>query len=96
MMGHEKAHKKAHGRSLRAVIEKWLTPEPAAQVVLTRVQLCRSTPWRCVRVETARPSGGYAIVFFRHRDGSWCVFPPSFTRPAMGGSHPQPTLCATQ
>ncbi|MFM0505942.1 hypothetical protein [Paraburkholderia caffeinilytica] len=25
-----------------------------------------------------------ALVFFRHDDGSWCVFPPAPTRPAMG------------
>jgi hypothetical protein len=26
------------------------------------------------------------IVFFRHDDGSWCVFPPAPRRPAMGAA----------
>ena len=40
---------------------------------------------RCVRVETEQPGGLLSIVFFRHDDGSWNVFPPAMERPAMSG-----------
>jgi hypothetical protein len=34
-------------------------------------------------VEADRPSGTLAFVFFRHDEGSWCVFPPEYKRPTM-------------
>jgi hypothetical protein len=43
----------------------------------------QSNQRRYVCVEAARPAGSLAIFFFRHDDGSWCVFPPATVRPAM-------------
>lgn len=34
-------------------------------------------------VEATRERGKPAIVFFRHDDGSWCVFPPAPCSPVM-------------
>jgi hypothetical protein len=36
-----------------------------------------------VRVEGALDESPIALIFFRHGDGSWCVFPPARRRPAM-------------
>ncbi|MGF6879664.1 hypothetical protein OKW35_009198 [Paraburkholderia sp. MM5477-R1] len=69
--------------SLRSLIEKWLAPTPASPISLTRMNYAKSRSMRCVRVESLRASGALAIIFFRHDDGSWCVFPPEPRRPAM-------------
>ncbi|WP_234825198.1 hypothetical protein [Cupriavidus necator] len=29
-----------------------------------------------VQVEVEQASGALSLLFFRHADGSWCVFPP--------------------
>jgi hypothetical protein len=34
-------------------------------------------PWRAVRIEVTVSSTAFAIVFFRHDDGSWRVYPPT-------------------
>ncbi|MEX3941836.1 hypothetical protein AB4Y44_20200 [Paraburkholderia sp. BR10937] len=75
-------------RSLRVQVEKWLGVDAASRTQVTR--FCRSSlnPWRCVRVEIARASGALSIVFFRHEDGSWCVFPPTCRHPVMNGHMP--------
>jgi len=69
--------------SLRSLIEKWLAPTPASPITVTRMNYAKSRPMRCVRVESLRTSGTLAIFFFRHLDGSWCVFPPAPERPTM-------------
>nr|WP_224032538.1 hypothetical protein [Paraburkholderia caribensis] len=69
--------------SLRSAIDKWLAPTPAAPVRLTRFSRAATRPLRCIRVESLLAPGSPAIVFFRHDDGSWCVFPPSSERPTM-------------
>jgi hypothetical protein len=43
----------------------------------------RSEHQRFVRVEALRPTGLLSIIFFRHDDGTWNVFPPSMPRPAI-------------
>jgi hypothetical protein len=72
-------------RSLRLLVEKWLAPTPAMPVRVTRFSRTSANPRRYVRVEALRPAGLLTILFFRHDDGSWCVFPPSAesARPAM-------------
>jgi hypothetical protein len=70
-------------RSLRLLVEKWLAPTPAMLVRVTRFSRTRSNQRRYVCVEASRPAGSLAIFFFRHDDGSWCVFPPATERPAM-------------
>jgi hypothetical protein len=68
---------------LRSLIDKWMGSTPASPIRLTRVNYAKSTPIRCVRAESLRETGVLAILFFRHGDGSWYVFPPMLERPAM-------------
>ncbi|RKE36356.1 hypothetical protein B0G76_2527 [Paraburkholderia sp. BL23I1N1] len=69
-------------RPLRVQIDKRLTPVPATPVRVTRL---RAGPGgtRCVRVDALRREGAVALLFFRHDDGAWRVFPPDVQRPAM-------------
>lgn len=71
------------GKTLHWAVDKWLAPTaamPARVVGLGREATRRR---RCVRVEAVRPGGLLSILFFRHDDGSWNVFPPMEPRPAM-------------
>ena len=69
--------------SLRSLVAKWLGAESAAFPRVTRFSHSRLKPWRYVCISETRPSGTFAFVFFRHEDGSWCVFPPEVRRPSM-------------
>lgn len=73
----------SNGTSLRNLIDKWLAPTPASPIVLSRPRYSKPQSLRCVRAESIGSSSGLAILFFRHRDGSWCVFPPESERPTM-------------
>jgi hypothetical protein len=70
-------------RSLSILVAKWLGQDLMGSARVTRFSQSRQRPWRSVCVETTQPAGPIAIVFFRHDDGSWCVFPPDAKRPAM-------------
>jgi hypothetical protein len=68
--------------TLHWAVDKWLAPTPAmpARVVrLCHTQLHR----RYVCVEAMHPGGLLSIIFFRHDDGSWNVYPPALARPTM-------------
>ncbi|RDV00933.1 hypothetical protein DWV00_01060 [Trinickia dinghuensis] len=67
-------------KSLRGLVTDWFGNGENLRV--TRPDRSRKMPWRAVRIEVARSSGMLAIVFFRHDDGSWCVYPPSTVQPA--------------
>lgn len=63
--------------SLRSLVDKWLAPSqrtPAHLVQIGRTPVARL---RFVRFEGKTSAGCISIVFFRHDDGSWCVFPPT-------------------
>lgn len=70
-------------RSLRVLVEKWLGADRVLHVRVTHFSHSRRKRWRYVSVEADRPSGKLAMAFFRHDDGSWCVFPPEYKRPSM-------------
>lgn len=61
-------------RSLRFLVNDWFGKGENLRV--TRPVHSHKLPWRAVRVEAKRSSDTVAIVFFRHGDGSWCVYPP--------------------
>jgi hypothetical protein len=82
-MGLKEMTMNGNEKSLRRLIDKWLAPTPAIPVRVTRFTGMRSDQRRYVCVQAARPAGSLAIFFFRHDDGSWCVFPPAIERPAM-------------
>jgi len=65
---------------LRSVVEKWFA---AAPVRVTRFKWSGMGDSRSVRVEARSSSKAFSIVFFKHEDGAWRVFPPDRRRPAM-------------
>jgi hypothetical protein len=70
-------------KPLRALVDKWLGPGAAMTV---RVMEFSRTPLdrtRYVRVGALAQEGSFSIVFFRHDDGSWNVFPPKTNVPTM-------------
>lgn len=69
-------------KSLRWLIDKWLAPTPATPVRVTRFGHAQLSRRRYVSVEASPSARPLTIFFFRHDDGSWCVFPPT-DRPAM-------------
>jgi len=69
--------------SLRALVDKWLAPNARVPARVVRFSRTQDHRLRYVCVEAAHPARTIAIFFFRHDDGSWCVFPPALTRPAM-------------
>jgi hypothetical protein len=70
-------------RSLHLVVERWLAPEFAKQVRVTRFRNRRSVRECYVCVETFNATGAVAMFFFRHEDGTWRIFPPRRERPMM-------------
>jgi hypothetical protein len=73
---------KSNEKSLRWLVEKWLAPTPSIPIRLTRYSQPNSRG-RCVLARQSSPARSVAIFFFRHDDGSWCVFPPSTQGPTM-------------
>jgi hypothetical protein len=75
---------RANRMSLRMQIDKWLGPISPKTIRIIRMGYSSGSRVRCVTVESPRSSKSLAIVFFRHGDGSWLVYPPRVERPAMG------------
>ena len=69
--------------TLHGLVDKWLGPTESAPARVVRVSSKGANLTRCVCVEVRRPWGLLSVLFFRHRDGSWCVFPPAQNRPSM-------------
>lgn len=82
--------------SLRSLVEKWLGAELAACARVTRFSHTRCKQWRYVCVQARGSSSNYAFVFFRHDDGSWCVFPPDIRRLTMDVSKIDEGLAAAR
>ncbi|MBC8732624.1 hypothetical protein F6X39_31295 [Paraburkholderia sp. UCT2] len=70
-------------KSLRLLVGKWFGPAIATPVRVVEFSRTASDRRRFVRVGVARPEGSLTIVFFRHDDGSWNVFPPMGVTPSM-------------
>ncbi|MCI0148821.1 hypothetical protein KNO81_23350 [Paraburkholderia sediminicola] len=71
-------------RSLRRVVESWLGTQNTRHIRVTRFSDARGKRCRYARVEIDRDKGSLVMLFFRHDDGSWCVFPPPPHRPVLG------------
>ncbi|MDN7184171.1 hypothetical protein M0D69_40400 [Caballeronia sp. SEWSISQ10-4 2] len=69
--------------SLRSLVEKWLWLTQAAPARLTVFSRTASGGTRFVRVEVSRQERPVSVLFFRHTDGTWQVFPPAIQRPMM-------------
>lgn len=72
-------------KSLHWIVDKWLAPTPSMPARVTQVRHRSADSRRFVRVEALRPTGLLSIIFFRHDDGTWNVFPPASPRPAIFG-----------
>jgi hypothetical protein len=72
-------------KPLRALVDKWLGPGAATTVRVMEFSRTPSDRRRYVRVGAFRRETGFSIVFFRHDDGSWNVFPARTNVPAMHG-----------
>lgn len=70
-------------RSLRKMVEYWLAPNAVKPVRVTTFRNRRLQGECFVRVEAWKTEEPIAMFFFRHRDGSWRIFPPNPQRPAM-------------
>ncbi|QCP50227.1 hypothetical protein FAZ95_14185 [Trinickia violacea] len=71
------------GKSLRRMVEHWLSPEPGQRVRVTEFRNKHARYQRYVRIETSKASGPVALIFFRHQDGTWCIYPPRPEFPTM-------------
>ncbi|WP_345817310.1 hypothetical protein AAGS40_25790 (plasmid) [Paraburkholderia sp. PREW-6R] len=69
--------------SLRGLVDKWVGLSPATAARVFRVGRQQKPDMRCVRIEVSRASGPLSLLFFRHADGSWRVFPPAANRPTF-------------
>jgi hypothetical protein len=67
-------------KSLRLLVEKWLTISDSSSIRVTKFGRIHPRGVRYVCVEVARTKSSIKIFFFRHDDGSWCVFPPERRR----------------
>jgi hypothetical protein len=71
------------GSSLRSLIDKWIELAPSSTTQVVRISRPDVRKVRCVCIEVKRAAGPVSLMFFRHGDGSWCVFPPASSRPTL-------------
>lgn len=69
-------------KSLHRQIEKWFGADHSAAIRISRTAAASNS--RCITV--SRPDNAYTIVFFRHGDGSWQVYPPTRHNPTFAGT----------
>jgi hypothetical protein len=74
---------KGDTHSLRGQIEKWFGSAQPISIHISRAQGQLHAMSGCKCVSVSQTSGPYAIVFFRHGDKSWRVYPPTATRPTL-------------
>lgn len=70
-------------KSLRSAVEKWLAPDSTTAIRITPFNRTRANRWRYVHVDMQRLTNPIALLFFRHDDGTWCVFPPKALQPTL-------------
>lgn len=77
----------AGARSLKCLAHHWLAPGPSEPIRVREVRRKAGGVGSCVvRVEASKLAGNVEMLFFRHKDGFWYVFPPSNTHPCMSYS----------
>ncbi|MFP3562984.1 hypothetical protein [Paraburkholderia sp. SIMBA_030] len=68
---------------LRSLVAKWFGHSAVMTVRVVEFSRTPSDRRRYVRIGVVRPDRSLTIVFFRHDDGSWNVFPAKASTPAM-------------
>lgn len=70
-------------RCLRTLVGKWFGPSAGMTIRVIEFSRTRMDRRRYVRIGEHQVDGGLTIVFFRHDDGSWNVFPAKTNTPVM-------------
>jgi hypothetical protein len=70
-------------KCLRTLVGKWFGSSAVVTIRVMEFSRTRTDRRRYVRIGAVRAGGGLTIVFFRHDDGSWNVFPAKTSTPAM-------------
>jgi hypothetical protein len=70
-------------KCLRMLVGKWFGSSAVLTIRVMEFGRTRTDRRRYVRIGAVRADGGLTIVFFRHDDGSWNVFPAKTSTPAM-------------
>jgi hypothetical protein len=71
------------GNSLRLMVEQWLAADSTTDVRVIEFKNRRSSQQCYVCVEKVKAGGPITVYFFRHKDGTWSIFPPRQERPAF-------------
>ena len=67
----------AGDKSLRSLVRKWFGVDADLSVQIVEVGRTFPGRRRYVRIRAVATGNSSSIVFFRHVDGSWNVFPPT-------------------
>ena len=67
----------AGDKSLRSLVRKWFGVDANFSVQIVEVGRTFPDRRRYVRIGAMGSESSSSIVFFRHDDGSWNVFPPT-------------------
>jgi hypothetical protein len=70
-------------KPLRALVDKWVGSGEAMTARVIEFSRTPSDRRRYVRVGALTREASFSIVFFRHDDGSWNVFPAKTNVPTM-------------
>ena len=87
---------KQDGCSLRMQIEKWFGCARWTSIHISRASRTFASGARYGCVTVSQRLSPHVIVFFRHNDGSWQVYPPSVRQATLSVSHvsPESRACA--
>jgi hypothetical protein len=70
-------------KCLRTLVSKWFGSSAVATLRVMEFSRTGTDRRRYVRIGAARADESLTIVFFRHDDGSWNVFPAKADGPVM-------------
>ena len=72
--------------SLQQSIDKWFSPSQRDQIRVTRFRQRALGGQSGVIVRLMGAPDPIELLFFRHGDGTWCLFPANVARPTMSAS----------
>ena len=72
--------------SLQQNVDKWFSPSQRDQIRVTRFRQSTTGGQSGVIVRLLGATDTIELLFFRHGDGTWRLFPASVTRPMMNAS----------
>lgn len=72
--------------SLQQAIDKWFSPAQRGRLSVKRFRCDGAPGHRGVTVRLFVTSDAIELLFFRHGDGTWRIFPPDAARPTMNAA----------